>query len=448
MTPFVTSDPATGASLTHGSEITRLRTDTERLLLLLHRGGNFAHLWTDAGNRSFWFSINNPTDTTCTRAMATQKQRPEQLLQTPRHVPKQWLRHNVYFSVHPLSEIPPQNTTGLTDPRYISSQTGYICAINTLFAEFDGKDFVYARDYQEAMPAKLYHLPQAEQQQAVKTAQEKTFYQQPDLYKARALRQIGTLPYPPNVIIDSGGGYHCYWLLRHTVPIDDSNRDELQIVQHEWVNFVGGDRGAADLRRVLRLPGTYNHKPGFNSPQRVVFLKSDFGQLYDYRELEEAVNDWSYEQKQLRKRFRHRYWRRRQSQLTAKAQAQLDEQSLLRQQFNAQHSIEDLLLCHGYQRTSVGHGPIRLARPGRDCLHSSITIFEADREGRPERSIHFSTNDPLYSQEYVDRENGKIRRVLHDAFYIYVMLEHNGDWAAAYRAAAAEQQVNQVETAR
>ncbi|MCB0064259.1 MAG: hypothetical protein KDE19_19180, partial [Caldilineaceae bacterium] len=61
-------------------------------------------------------------------------------------------------------------------------------------------------------------------------------------------------------------------------------------------------------------------------------------------------------------------------------------------------------------------------------------IFGAEENGRPELSIHFSTNDPLYSQEYVDAESGKVRRHLNDAFHIYVMLEHNGHWDAAYQA--------------
>ncbi|HRW04502.1 MAG TPA: DNA-primase RepB domain-containing protein [Caldilineaceae bacterium] len=426
-----------------GGEATRLRTDTERLLMLLHRGGNYAHLWTDAGNRSFWFPISTDPEMVQLHDQSTHhkptQHTPHKLAQhTPRHVPKQWLRHNVYFSVHPLSEIPPQNMTGVTDPRFISSQTAYICAVNALFAEFDGKDYVYTRDYQSQLPARLQELSAVEQQQAVKAAQETVFYQQMAPYKARALRHIAALPFPPSVIIDSGGGYHCYWLLRQTVPIDDTNRDDVQLVQHRWVQLVGGDRGAADLRRVRRLPGTYNHKPGLGDPHRVVFLRSDFGLLYDYRALEEAVLDWHYEQERRRKQFRHRYrrQRRRAEAPTAEEQTALNSESAIRRHFNETHPIADLLLRHGYQRSGTGRGITRFSRPGRHRRNSSITIFSGETAGRTERSIHFSTNDPLYSSEYIDRESGTVRRHLNDAFHIYVMLEHSGDWAAAYEAAA------------
>jgi len=415
-------------------EATCLRTDTERLLYFLHRGGNYAHLWTDAGHRSLWFPI------VCSPPVCSHgHQHPTEcnpLKHAQRHVPKQWLRHNVYFSVHPLSQIPPQSSTGITDPRFIGSQSVYICAVNALFAEFDGKDYVYARDYQHRLPSSMNALSAIAQQQAIKKAQEEQFYQDLEPFKARALRHIESFCYPPSIIIDSGGGYHCYWLLRKSIPLDESNRDDIQLIQHGWVQLVGGDRGAADLRRVLRLPGTYNHKAGFDKPKRVIFVKREFGQLYDYLLLEEAVSDWFYEQSLYQKRRQHRYLLRHGSNRKATKQQsnQTDAQHTLRQQFNERHQIADLLLRHGYQLCSTTHQSVRLARPGRSRLQSSITIFAADN-GKPERSIHFSTNDPLYSREFIDLENGTMRRHLHDAFYIYVMLDHNGDWEAAYRAA-------------
>ncbi|MCB0107643.1 MAG: hypothetical protein KDE53_17100, partial [Caldilineaceae bacterium] len=121
---------------------------------------------------------------------------------------------------------------------------------------------------------------------------------------------------------------------------------------------------------------------------------------------------------------------------TAEEQAALNSESAIRRLFNETHPIADLLLRHGYQRSGTGRGITRFSRPGRHRRNSSITIFSGEAAGRTERSIHFSTNDPLYSSEYIDRESGTVRRHLNDAFHIYVMLEHSGDWAAAYEAAA------------
>ncbi|MCB0062697.1 MAG: hypothetical protein KDE19_11300 [Caldilineaceae bacterium] len=394
-----------------------LRANTKRLLALLHRGGRYAHLWTDGGNRSYWFRVN-----------ARNNRR--------RRVPRPWLRHNIYFTVNPLSQIPPHNSSGRTDRRFISSQSEYICAVNALFAEFDGKDYVYTLEYNALLPSNFRALSRVEQQPIRKTCQERLFYRTPERFKRRALRHIEALHYPPSVIVDSGGGYHCYWLLRKTVPVDEVNRDDVEVTQHGWVQLVGGDSGAADLRRVLRLPGSYNHKSGFGEqPPRVEFIKANFGLLYDYQALEEAVNEWLYA-RERRLRWR-RAWRNTQAQSAAgddtTTTEEASDQVAMRRRFNAQHRIQDLLTAHGYRLCFAHRDQVRLARPGRDKLHSSVTIFPAQSNGTPEKSVHFSTNDPLYSQEYVDMATGKVRRQVHDAFSIYVMLEHDGDWGAAYR---------------
>lgn len=380
------------------------KTNTQQLFAHLHQGGRYAHLWTDAGHLSYWFRVD-------------QHRR--------RHVPKRWLDNNIYFSVHPLSQIPPENSSGSRDRRYISSQTDYICAINTLFAEFDSKDTVLPLEYAPYLPAGFRLMSVVEKHSAIKTAKEKLFYRAPQRFKARTRYQLRTLPYPPSVIIDSGGGYHCYWLLRTTVPLDATNRNDVQVIQNGWVKVVGGDPGAADLRRVLRMPGTYNCKPAFGgeAPQ-VSFVKADFGLLYDYHELEEVVNDWLFAQRAKRQR--------RSTQPTD--QEKLD----VRARFNQHHSLVDLLRAHGYQISYQHGGQTRMARPGRDRLHSSVTVFAA-HDDTPERSVHFSTNDPLYSVERINEQTGLLRRRVYDAFAIYALLEHSGDWQAALHAATQTQ---------
>lgn len=380
--------------------ITTSQTDTQRLFAHLHRGGHYAHLWTDAGHASYWFHVDDHR----------------------RRVPYRWLQHNVYFSVHPLAQIPPQNSSGSRDRRYISSQTDYICAINTLFAEFDSKDVVLPLEYAPYLPMGFRLMSAVEKQNAVKSAKETLFYRSPHRFKARTLHQLQTLPYPPSVIIDSGGGYHSYWLLRDTVPLDATNRNDVQVIQNGWVKVVGGDPGAADLRRVLRVPGTYNWKPAFGeeAPQ-VTFVKADFALLYDYHALEEIVTDWLFAQR-VRGRRRSR-------------QPTEQEAADVRTRFNQRHSLVDLLRRHGYQVTYQHGAQTRLARPGRDRFHSSVTVFAAHGDA-PERSIHFSTNDSLYSNERVNEQTGLLRRRLYDAFAVYALLDHGGDWQAAFNAAA------------
>ena len=186
------------------------------LLSYLHRGGAWRYLWAAWPDRkqSLWFPTSGAIP----------------------GIPAAWHDANVYFGVHPTSK-----RKGNHERATIADVT----AVNTLFAEFDAKDF----DGDKA--AIVAHLD--------------------------ALWHDGGMPWP-TTITDSGGGHHCYWMLVHTVTVDDSNRGELAALQRGWVAFVGADQASKDLARVLRLPGTFNRK---YSPSRPVeFIEADWRRLY------------------------------------------------------------------------------------------------------------------------------------------------------------------------
>jgi hypothetical protein len=145
---------------------------------------------------------------------------------------------NVYFGVHPAVS---------RKGRYERTTLDDIAAINCLFAEFDAKDF--------------------------------------DGGKSAALAHVDALSPVPSVVIDSGGGYHCYWLLCFPFTLDaDRDREHARSVQRDWVAFVGGDPGAKDLARVLRVPGTRNLK--YASRPEVTIVRADLSRLYDLYALE------------------------------------------------------------------------------------------------------------------------------------------------------------------
>lgn len=207
------------------------------LLNWLHRGGQWAYFWTPDGeeytNRrgelcrskvSMWYPVG--------RLCA---------------VPAAWADRNVYWPVHPLTQIPKTNAYG--DPRrphLVRGRLEFIAAINCLFAEFDGG-------------------------------------------ADAALARLEALTYRPSAIVHSGGGLHCYWLLGDTVTVTDANRAQLGHAQAAWVALVGGDGGAKDLDRVLRVPGHRNMKPerrqSDGSYPVVRLLELDFGRLYDLDQL-------------------------------------------------------------------------------------------------------------------------------------------------------------------
>ena len=198
----------------------------------LWRAGAYAYWWTVPGRRSYWF-------------------RPGELREAPAGE-----GINVYFGVHPCTKIPPTNADG--EPRkaaYVRSQIAYIAAVNCLFGEFDAKDYEGG--------------------------------------KGEARSWIGQLDPAPSVIIDSGGGYHCYWLLREPYTLDsEADRTRAADIQARWVAFVGSDEGAKDLARVLRAPGSRNYKPerGPDFPE-ITITAADFGRLYELAELEELLPD-------------------------------------------------------------------------------------------------------------------------------------------------------------
>ena len=72
--------------------------------------------------------------------------------------------------------------------------------------------------------------------------------------KLGALQAVNDLGPVPQVLVDSGGGLHAYWLLAEPVPFDQARRAMEYIAQ-----AVNGD-ATYDAARVLRVPGTVNYK--------------------------------------------------------------------------------------------------------------------------------------------------------------------------------------------
>jgi hypothetical protein len=92
---------------------------------------------------------------------------------------------NIYFGVHPTAAKRGSNQR---------ARAVDVCAVNCLFAEFDAKDFGDS--------------------------------------KGKTLAHVHGMALPPSVIVDSGGGYHCYWLLDEPYPITgDEDRARIDRVQ-------------------------------------------------------------------------------------------------------------------------------------------------------------------------------------------------------------------------
>jgi hypothetical protein len=118
-----------------------------------------------------------------------------------------------------------------------------------------------------------------------------------------ALALIHAFPLAPTYIILSGHGLHAYWLFREFWRFDsDSERDEAADLVYRFQATIRARAEARgweadsthDLARVLRLPGTWNRKPGLE-PIPVRVIEEDLGCRYSPDEFEPYLLDvdWS-----------------------------------------------------------------------------------------------------------------------------------------------------------
>ena len=287
--------------------------------------------------------------------------------------------HSCYFTVNP------------TNKRRKNSQASInadVAAINALLMEIDGKDFVEPHEWQPhyTTPA-LEGMDKAHARGALQKAQtaaiDAAYKAKPAEYKARALAHVLGLAVRPSVAWDSGGGYQMLWLLRETVPIDDSNRAAVAHVQREWVHLMGGDPAASDLRRVLRVPGSFNRKPKYapNYPE-VTFLWADLDLQYDYAELAALVpaKPTPTQRKAVHMPAGVAL------DLAINAELPTLPQHEAVTAYNRATNLRDLLISYGYSEST--HNPDRLSRPGADSdglqLHPNNT------------ATIYSSGDPLY----------------------------------------------------
>jgi hypothetical protein len=107
--------------------------------------------------------------------------------------------------------------------------------------------------------------------------------------KAEALAGLDSFPLTPNIIVDSGNGFHAYWILEEPL-LDITSEERLRVRQA--LAGVGvalrGDKGVHNLDRIMRLPGTWNVKdPLFPKPCRVLQSNLDYffslGDFDNYR---------------------------------------------------------------------------------------------------------------------------------------------------------------------
>lgn len=111
---------------------------------------------------------------------------------------------------------------------------------------------------------------------------------------ADAIQALEFLPFPPSIIVNSGGGLHGYWILEDAVDVSSAELyAPIESALRQLALILAGDTNCCDISRVMRLPGTMNSKDAtraLNDGEPVLCeVLSSNGHVYDLEQLTEWV---------------------------------------------------------------------------------------------------------------------------------------------------------------
>ncbi|NIM99495.1 MAG: AAA family ATPase [candidate division Zixibacteria bacterium] len=82
------------------------------------------------------------------------------------------------------------------------------------------------------------------------------------------IEHFKAIPLKPSAIVETGGGFHLYWKLKE--PLEKDGIPEFENYLLRMATYFEADLNAIDASRILRVPGSQNHK---YKPPKTVILK-------------------------------------------------------------------------------------------------------------------------------------------------------------------------------
>lgn len=111
---------------------------------------------------------------------------------------------------------------------------------------------------------------------------------------ADALAALQFLPFPPTVIVNSGGGLHAYWRLEELEDLTNGY-EAIEAALRQLAHILAGDVSCAEVARIMRLPGTYNSKSAtkalYDGADALCKVVEDTGRVYDLGTLVEWLGE-------------------------------------------------------------------------------------------------------------------------------------------------------------
>src|SRR5262249_59207768 len=108
-----------------------------------------------------------------------------------------------------------------------------------------------------------------------------------DLAPQEIQRRLGQTLLPVSLVIETGGGFHCYWLFREAEVATPEMVARVEAALRRLADHVGGDPQCAECARLMRVPGTTNYKREI--PVAVRVLGDRPTARYELTELEEGL---------------------------------------------------------------------------------------------------------------------------------------------------------------
>jgi len=173
-----------------------------------------------------------------------------------------------YYQVLPLARIP-DSGRGTADD---------VAVGKVLWADLDYKEVVNEAPFYGCKEGEDYEL--------------ECFYKEGDKIIrvnrpsiSTILDKLNELGIPPTIIVDSGAGYHLYWLLLEEIDAKRLSRLETKLIEYLKKQGIQVDPQTRDLARILRLPCTINQR--VNRITKIITMRNDTG--YTPEELEEKI---------------------------------------------------------------------------------------------------------------------------------------------------------------
>jgi putative DNA primase/helicase len=110
-----------------------------------------------------------------------------------------------------------------------------------------------------------------------------------DCPKEAAHKKLKAFPLRPSLVIESGGGYHVYWLLKEAYTKEDI--EAIEAVNRQLATALYGDLNACDASRILRMPDSTNFKYGPPRPVKCILSRDVRYDLSDFEFLPDAAQE-------------------------------------------------------------------------------------------------------------------------------------------------------------